>query len=85
MNEEFPFTTPVGSDAYCFIQWKGTDLCMDLNCPCGHSGHIDGDFVYYVRCPECGSVYQMGTQVILKKVDLQGDDPYEAYNAKDVD
>jgi len=63
---EFPFTRPEGSDADVFIQWKGTGLCMDLNCPCGQSSHVDAEFVYAVKCPACLTVYRMGTQVIVK-------------------
>lgn len=58
MNDPIP-----GSDATMFIQWKGTDVCMDFNCPCGTHGHYDGDFAYNLRCPGCGSTYEMGTQV----------------------
>jgi len=68
-NQEFPFTRPEGSDAEMFIQWKGTDLCMDFSCPCGGGGHFDGYFAYHVRCLDCGQVYRMGTQVIARKVD----------------
>lgn len=24
-----------------FIQWKGTDVCMDVYCKCGYHSHID--------------------------------------------
>lgn len=51
------------TDATMFIQWKGTDVCLDFTCPCGADGHFDGDFPYFLRCPSCGSVYEMGTQV----------------------
>ena len=68
MSEAFPFTTPEESDASMFIQWKGTDLCMDFTCPCGAQGHYDGYFAYVVRCPSCGSTFQMGAQVIAKRV-----------------
>jgi hypothetical protein len=71
-DEEFPFTTPATSDASMFIQWKGTNVCLDFYCPCGAHGHLDGDFAYHVKCPACGQVYEMGTQVIARKVD--GDD-----------
>lgn len=66
---EFPFTKPATSDADMFIQWKGTDLCMDFHCPCGAHCHVDASFAYYVRCGACGQVYQMGTQVIVRRVD----------------
>lgn len=42
-----------------FVQWKGTDVCLDFHCACGHDGHLDGDFAYYLRCPECGRTYRM--------------------------
>lgn len=75
-NEEFPFTTPEGSDASMFIQWKGTKVCMDFHCPCGVDGHVDDWFAYYIHCTGCGTVYEMGTQVIAKRTTKTGpDDP----------
>jgi hypothetical protein len=71
---EFPGTRPEGSDASMFIQWKGTNLCMDFVCRCGDSGHFDGYFAYLVRCTTCGTVYRMGTQVIAKVVEPAADD-----------
>lgn len=64
----FPFTRPAESDADMFIQWKGTNLCMDFHCPCGVDGHVDADFAYNVQCHGCGAVYEMGTQVITRRV-----------------
>jgi transcription elongation factor Elf1 len=66
---EHPFARPEGSDADMFIQWKGTEVCLDFNCPCGHEGHVDAGFAYFVECGGCGAVYQMGTQVIAKRVE----------------
>lgn len=42
-----------------FIQYKGTDLCMDLNCICGEQSHVDGDFVSLLQCPHCDRIYLM--------------------------
>lgn len=67
-GKDFPYNKPIESEAEMFIQWKGTDVCMDFYCPCGHHMHIDADFVYFVKCGSCGSIYQMGTQVIAKRV-----------------
>ena len=50
-NHEFPVP-------YARIQWKGTDVCMDVQCVCGKHFHADGWFAHYVRCPFC--------QVVLK-------------------
>lgn len=52
------------------IQWKGTDLCMDFNCPvCGEYDHIDGMFVYEIECSGCGAKFEMPTDIgsLLKR------------------
>jgi len=46
---------PEGSHGW--IQWKGTDVCMDCYCKCGQHFHIDSTFAYYVKCPTCKAVY----------------------------
>lgn len=55
------------------IQWKGTDLCMDFNCPaCSAYQHIDGMFVYEVEC-DCGAKWKMPSDIgpLLERVDQQ--------------
>jgi hypothetical protein len=52
---------------HAWIQWKGTDVCADLHCECGWSGHFDGDFMYFFRCPACEQVWEVGTHVALYK------------------
>jgi hypothetical protein len=64
----FPFTAVPDTDAEMFIQWKGTDVCMDFHCPCGDHNHLDGYFAYYVRCVGCGAVYELGTQVKARRL-----------------
>ena len=61
-----------------FIQWKGTDLCMDFHCECGEHNHYDGFFAYYVKCAGCGQVYEMDTKVQMKKNDKTECDPLES-------
>lgn len=57
------------ADADAFIQWKGTDVCLDFHCyKCDHFGHFDGDFAYFLRCGRCGQVYSMPSTVALKAV-----------------
>jgi hypothetical protein len=56
---KFPDTT-----AYGWIQWKGTEVCIDLHCPCGITGHIDADFFYFYEC-RCGQRYGVGCYVKL--------------------
>jgi hypothetical protein len=48
---------PAGANA--FIQWKGTDVCMDFTCECGAEGHIDGYFAHVVECPSCKELWEM--------------------------
>lgn len=48
-----------------WVQWKGTEVCMDLHCACGHHGHVDADFFYYYRCPACKKAYAVGQVVKL--------------------
>lgn len=72
-EREHPYEPFPGTDAECFIQWKGTEVCMDFYCPCGHHGHVDQDFAYYVRCSACDAVYETGTQVKFVRVEDPGD------------
>ena len=51
------------------VQWKGTDLCMDFNCPsCGQHTHFDGMFAHNIECSHCHDVFEMPTDLPLKKV-----------------
>ncbi len=47
------------------IQWKGTSICMDVRCACGHEEHIDAEFFYSWVCPECKTIYWVGDMVPL--------------------
>lgn len=40
-----------------WIQWKGTQVCMDIHCKCGALMHIDAGFAYYIDCPYCHTVF----------------------------
>ena len=53
-----------------WIQWKGTDVCIDVHCACGHLGHFDGEFAYLIRCPACQQVYYVSQYVHLEKVEV---------------
>ncbi len=48
-----------------WIQWKGTDVCMDIHCKCGQHSHYDGDFLYHVQCPACKTVYMCNGHIEL--------------------
>lgn len=54
-----------------WIQWKGTDVCIDLHCVCGHHGHLDDDFTYYYRCPKCDRIYALSQTVQLIELDKE--------------
>lgn len=56
------------SEASANVQWKGTDACMDVYCPCGRRSHFDGMFAYFVRCA-CGKVWQVPTALVLTEAD----------------
>lgn len=48
-----------------WIQWKGTEACMDVYCKCGYHSHIDASFAYYIRCPKCSVVYMCNGHIEL--------------------
>lgn len=56
---------PAPDGAHGWIQWKGTQVCIDLHCTCGHHGHVDGDFFYFYQCPACNKVFAVGQHVKL--------------------
>ena len=53
---------------HAFIQWKGTDVCMDCYCVCGDQFHIDADFAYAVKCSKCGRLYEMSSMIEMREV-----------------
>lgn len=60
-----------------WIQWKGTEVCMDVHCVCGHSGHFDGAFFYYFECPKCHAKYAVGQNVkLIPMSDEQASHPF---------
>ena len=40
-----------------WIQWKGTNVCVDIHCACGEVSHYDGDFMYSIKCPACERIH----------------------------
>lgn len=54
-----------------WIQFKGSDICCDIHCTCGHLGHIDADFAYHVKCPKCNQVYELDGHIKLWPIDLE--------------
>ena len=56
---------PEPGEGKAWIQWKNTNVCMDVHCRCGHHGHVDAEFAYFYRCPECLTVFAVGQTVRL--------------------
>ena len=64
--EDFDFKIKSHMGPHSFIQWKGTDVCVDLYCKCGAHSHFDGLFLYHWQCPHCKAVWQMGTNIAMR-------------------
>jgi len=60
-----------------WIQWKGTDVCIDLYCRCGYHGHVDADFFYAYQCPSCKCKYIVGQHVKLIEMLPEEEDEYD--------
>jgi len=56
-----------------WVQWKGTDVCMDVYCKCGVRSHIDCCFVYSVKCPACGTSYVCNGHIEFIEVEQEPD------------
>ena len=64
LQNEFPI--PHG-----WIQWKGTSVCMDVHCECGELTHIDEEFCYYIKCGNCGKIYECDGHIKLYPLDFE--------------
>jgi hypothetical protein len=56
-----------------WVQWKGTDVCMDVYCKCGEHSHVDADFAYHVKCPSCGTVYMCNAHIEMIELEEEPD------------
>lgn len=65
MDQAYALEDTKEGQPHCWIQWKGTDVCMDFHCACGESSHIDATFAYFVKCPKCGKVYYCNGHIEL--------------------
>ena len=69
LNQEEAFKIFTQHNKYDgFIQWKGTDVCMDFHCECGHHNHYDDYFAYVIKCSECGNLYAPSSNVEMIRV-----------------
>lgn len=58
-------------EPYGWIQWKGTDVCIDIHCKCGKFTHFDGAFMYFVQCPYCNQIYEASGLIDLIERDIK--------------
>lgn len=64
-----------------WIQWKGTEVCMDFYCnKCGQRSHIDDEFVYHIKCPTCSTVYMCNGHIQM--IELSEEEAKEAHCIK---
>lgn len=75
-NDGFTHGDKTKPSPYAFLQWKGTNVCMDFHCKCGAHCHFDGYFAYAVKCPHCETVYQMPFNLYPREI-TRGSDFYD--------
>jgi hypothetical protein len=49
-----------------FLQWKGTDACLDLYCACGSQRHFDGFSARQLTCGNCGQTWELPHMLMLR-------------------
>jgi hypothetical protein len=69
MNRDFPSLDTKHDKPSAWLQWKGSDVCIDVHCECGAHMHFDCDFLYHVKCSACGQVYEMDGHIQMHKLD----------------
>ena len=73
-TEASPITQLIKRQSCGWIQWKGTDVCIDIHCGvCGEHTHFDGDFMYQIRCPHCKTVYHANPNIELIEINQTED------------
>lgn len=73
-----PVEKATGEGPHGWIQWKGTNVCMDVHCACGELTHVDADFAYVIKCGACGRMYGTGMNVVLVEIPTERRDEYLA-------
>jgi len=66
-----------------FIQWKGTNLCMDFTCPeCEVASHLDGMFAHVIECGNCHAQFQMPTDIPVRLITPEHPATYDGWEPK---
>ena len=61
----------ISRDSHGSLQLKGSDIYMDVHCDCGHTSNIKGDCVFFLKCPACGTIYELnGFVQLIKRPDI---------------
>ena len=71
-SDEFPSlkeARPTGPHAW--IQWKATNVFMEVSCKCGAQLAVGGAYAYHIKCPHCGQVYECGGFIKLHPLDFE--------------
>jgi hypothetical protein len=71
VNGAFNIQDKKEGEPHGWIQWQGTDVCMDIHCACGELSHIDEDFAFHVKCPYCGRVYFCNGHIELIELEVE--------------
>lgn len=83
-RDEYPsLTIDDREPPFGWIQWKGTEVCMDVHCQCGAHLHVDADFCYHIKCGECGQVYECSGFIRLIPLDFEPSNTLTAYEHDD--
>lgn len=64
---------------YGWIQWKGTDVCMDVHCVCGEAAHVDAEFAYIFHCKACDRMFAVGQTVRLIELNEEQSEFIKSY------
>lgn len=80
LSEAFEMENLLKDVPHGFIQWKGTDVCMDIYCKCGEHLHMDANCVYEIKCMECGTNYAVGCHIELIELEQGGNGAEELYS-----
>jgi len=60
---------PFEGSPHGWLQWKGTDACIDFHCKCGSHLHADNICMYFIRCGKCGQAYALNGHIKLHPID----------------
>jgi len=73
-KEAWSLSKKYDGEPHGWLQWKGTDVCMDIHCVCGCDSHVHGDFCYHVKCPKCGRIYFCNGHIEFIEVETHNED-----------